>query len=62
MGLIKSAADLAYTFRFLALLVTPFNKTKAFEKGIIDENGKRLKKPPFTSIEEREVSYLMSKN
>ena len=35
MGLIKSAADLAYTFRFLALLVTPFNKTKAFEKGIM---------------------------
>jgi len=54
MGLIKSAADLAYTFRFLALLVTPFNKTKAYEKGIIDENGKRLKKPPFSSIEERE--------
>ena len=54
MGLIKSAADLAYTFRFLALLVTPFNKTKAYEKGIIDEFGKRLKKPPFSSIEERE--------
>jgi hypothetical protein len=54
MGLIKSAADLAYTFRFLALLVTPFEKTKAFEKGIIDEFGKRLKKPPFSSIEERE--------
>ena len=54
MGLIKSAADLAYTFRFLALLVTPFKKTKAYEKGIIDENGKRLKKPPFSSIEERE--------
>ena len=53
MGLIKSAADLAYTFRFLALLVTPFNKTKAYEKGIIDENGKRLKKPPFSSIEDR---------
>ena len=54
MGLIKSAADLAYTFRFLALLVTPFKKTKAYEKGIIDEFGKRLKKPPFSSIEERE--------
>ena len=50
MGLIKSAADLAYTFRFLALLVTPFKKTKAYEKGIIDENGKRLKKPPFSLI------------
>ena len=54
MGLIKSAADLAYTFRFLALLVTPFNKTKAYEKGIIDENGKRLKKPPFSLIQDRE--------
>ena len=54
MGLIKSAADLAYTFRFLALLVTPFNKTKAYEKGIIDENGKRLKKPPFSAIQDRE--------
>ena len=54
MGLIKSAADLAYTFRFLALLVTPFNKTKAFEKGIIDEFGKRLKKPPFSLIQDRE--------
>ena len=54
MGLIKSAADLAYTFRFLALLVTPFDKTKAYEKGIIDENGKRLKKPPFSLIQDRE--------
>ena len=54
MGLIKSAADLAYTFRFLALLVTPFKKTKAFEKGIIDEDGKRLKKPPFSTMDERE--------
>ena len=54
MGLLKSAGDLVYTFRFLTLLVTPFNKTKAFEKGIIDEKGKRLKKPPFSSIDERE--------
>lgn len=43
MGLIKRAGDLVYTFRFLTLLVTPFNKTKAFESGIIDENGKRRK-------------------
>jgi len=54
MGLLKSAADLAYTFRFLALLVTPFNKTKAFEAGIIDEKGKRLVKPPFNKIADRE--------
>ena len=29
MGIIKQAGDLVYTFRFLALLVTPFEKTKA---------------------------------
>lgn len=43
MGLIKRAGDLVYTFRFLTLLVTPFDKTKAYEAGIIDENGKRIK-------------------
>ena len=53
MGLIKRAGDLVYTFRFLALLVTPFEKTKAFEKGIIDKDGKRLVKPPFSKIEDR---------
>ena len=36
MGLIKTAGDLVYTFRFLTLLVTPFIKTQAFKKGIID--------------------------
>lgn len=44
MGILKKSADLVYTFRFLKLLVTPFNKTKAFELGLIDENGKRLRK------------------
>tara|TARA_A100001011_G_scaffold398522_1_gene503300 strand:+ start:3249 stop:3854 length:606 start_codon:yes stop_codon:yes gene_type:complete len=43
-GILTRAADLVYTFRFLKLLVTPWNKMKAFELGIIDENGKRDKK------------------
>ena len=34
MGIIKSAADLVYTFRFLKLLVTPFDETPAFKAGI----------------------------
>ena len=34
------AIDALITFRFLKLLVTPFNKTKAYELGIIDERGK----------------------
>lgn len=41
MGIVKSAADLLYTFRFLKLLVTPFEETDAFKAGIIDEEGKR---------------------
>ena len=40
MGLLSKAADTIYAFRFLKLLTTPFNKTKAFELGIIDEKGK----------------------
>ena len=31
-------------YRILKLLVTPFNRTKAFEFGIIDDKGKVLKK------------------
>jgi hypothetical protein len=44
MGILKKSADLVYTFRFLKLLVTPFDKTKAFELGLIDDKGKKLKK------------------
>ena len=38
------AIDAFITFRFLKLLVTPFNKTEAYKLGIIDERGKVLKK------------------
>ena len=44
MGILSQAADTAYTFRFLKLFVTPFEKTRAFELGIIDERGKNLRK------------------
>jgi len=53
MGLIKQAGDLVYTFRFLTLLVTPFDKTKAYEVGIIDENGKKNKDFSFNTTEDR---------
>ena len=45
MGIMKSAADLVYTIRFLKMLVTPFNKLGAFKYGIIDKDGKKLVKP-----------------
>ena len=38
------AIDLFVTYRFLKLLVTPFNKTEAFKLGIIDKDGNRIRK------------------
>ena len=34
--------DALIAYRVLKLLVTPFNKTKAFKLGIIDDKGKVL--------------------
>lgn len=36
------AIDLFVTYRFIKLLVTPFEKTDAYRLGIIDENGHRV--------------------
>ena len=36
------AIDLFVTYRFIKLLVTPFDKTPAFKLGIIDAEGKRV--------------------
>lgn len=55
MGLLKSAADLVYTIRFLKLLVTPFDKTEAFKAGIIDADGKRNKEFNTNRVDDREA-------
>ena len=39
------AIDLFVTYRFIKLLVTPFEKTDAYKLGIIDEDGNRIVKP-----------------
>ncbi len=36
--------DLLITYRVVKMLVTPWNKHEAFKRGIIDENGKVLRK------------------
>ena len=43
MGLVKRAADLAFTFRFIRMLVMDWNDWDAFKEGIIDDEGKRIK-------------------
>ena len=40
------AIDLFVTYRFIKLLVTPFNETDAYKLGIIDKVGNRIMPPP----------------
>ena len=53
------AIDSLIVFRFLKLLVTPFDETKAYELGIIDENGKNLRKSSKLNTEEERESYTI---
>ena len=59
------AIDALIAFRLVKLLVTPFNKTKAFKLGIIDEKGKvliksrQINKLPFPQRTEARKAYTM---
>ena len=57
MGILSQAADAAYAFRFLKLFVTPFEKTKAFELGIIDEKGKNLRPIRKLGLQKEKAAY-----
>ena len=59
MGIISRAGDLFYAFRFLKLLVTPFEKTEAFKLGIIDKDGKVLKKATERNSPEEKSAYTV---
>jgi hypothetical protein len=59
MGIISRTGDLFYAFRFLKLLVTPFEKTKAFELGVIDKDGAVLKKGNARSTPEEKSAYTV---
>ena len=44
--------DLILVYQFIKRLTTPFNETKAYELGIIDASGKKLKSPKTREEEE----------
>lgn len=50
--------DLFVTYRFIKLLVTPFDKQDAFKYGIIDEKGFRTDKKIETSDEKSSYTVL----
>jgi len=45
MGFFSTTTDTYFAFRFLRLLTTPWEKTGAYKLGIIDAEGKVLRKP-----------------
>lgn len=59
MSVVSRTADLFYAFRFLKLLVTPWNKMEAFDLGVIDDNGKVLKKAADRKTPQEKSSYTV---
>ena len=62
------AIDLFVTYRFIKLLVTPFEKTAAYRLGIIDADGKRILVPgttnkptPLRTVEEKSAYTVLHK-
>ena len=60
MGILAGIGNIYFVYQFLKKLVTPFNKTKAFDLGIIDETGKILKRRRDLETSEEKDAYNLS--
>ena len=54
------AIDLFVTYRFIKLLVTPFEKQDAYKLGIIDKSGNRTRPPPSAAGVKQPPKKLVS--
>ena len=53
------AIDLLITYRVIKMLVTPWNKHDAYRYGIIDDNGKVLRKTKELVTAKEKDSYTI---
>ena len=53
------AIDLLITYRVIKMLVTPFDSTDAYKLGIIDKNGKVLRKARTLSTAKEKDNYTL---
>lgn len=60
MSVIGTIGNIYFVYEFIKKLITPFDKTKAFELGIIDETGKVLKKRSSLKTTEEREAYTLS--
>ena len=56
MSIISRTADLFYAYRFIKLLVTPWDKMDAYKLGLLDEKGKVVK---MASTNEEKSAYTV---
>ena len=57
MGAAGTALDIFIAYKFIQLLVVPFDKTDAYKLGIIDEKGQILKKRKTLKTSEEKKAY-----
>ena len=58
-GLIGGAVNLYFIYKFLRILTTPWEKSEAFKLGIVDDDGKILKKKRTLKTSEEKEAYTM---
>ena len=58
-GLIGGAVNLYFIYKFLRILTTPWEKSEAFKLGIVDDDGKILKKKRTLKTSEEKDAYTM---
>lgn len=59
MSIVSTAANAYFTYKFLRVLTTPWNKMEAYELGIVDENGKTLKKTRQLATAQEKKAYTI---
>jgi hypothetical protein len=57
MGLAGTALDIFIAYKFIQLLVVPFDKTEAYKLGIINANGDILKKRSQLTTSQEKKAY-----
>ena len=60
MSIVSTIGNIYFVYQFLKKLVTPFEKTKAFELGIIDEKGKIIRKRKDLKTKDEKEAYTLS--
>jgi len=59
MSIISRTADLFYAYRFIKLLVSKWEDTDAYKLGILDKDGKLLKKSAQLKTSEEKAAYTV---